>query len=171
MIEIDVNQQELDKFDEDFDKIVGYDPKLFSSDTKLLAMCLMSINNNLDDIKESLTYKHVDEGVTITTIDALGNIVCGDDYFENSYYGITGLYATDKYVITGTISIDEVISMIIKSNDVERARFLNMYLQLTPNQIDLLLEKYGEHIEPYIEYYQYHNPDAFNDYYKLKRTL
>jgi hypothetical protein len=74
MIEIDVDQQELDKFDEDFEKLVGYDPKLFSSDTKLLTMCLMSINNNLDDIKESLTYKHVDEGVTITTIDALSEI-------------------------------------------------------------------------------------------------
>jgi hypothetical protein len=119
----------------------------------------------------TLKYADKDKDYVITTIDALGNIVCGDDYFENRYYGITGLYATDKYVITGTISIDEVISMIIKSNDVERARFLNMYLQLTPNQIDLLLEKYGEHIEPYIEYYQYHNPDAFNDYYKLKRTL
>ena len=74
MIEIDVDQQGLDKFDEDFDKIVGYDPKLFSSDTKLLTMCLMSINNNLDDIKESLTYKSEDKSDTITTIDALSEI-------------------------------------------------------------------------------------------------
>lgn len=74
MIEIDVDQQEFDKFDKDFEKLVGYDPKLFSSDTKLLTMCLMSINNNLDDIKESLTYKNVDKDVTITTIDALSEI-------------------------------------------------------------------------------------------------
>ena len=74
MIGIEAEHQELDKFDKDFDKIVGYDPKLFSSDTKLLAMCLMSINNNLDDIKESLTYKNADKDVTITTIDALSEI-------------------------------------------------------------------------------------------------
>ena len=55
MIDIDIDKQESDKFnvDEDFESIVGYDPKLFSSDAKLLAVCLMNINNILDDIKNT----------------------------------------------------------------------------------------------------------------------
>jgi len=107
----------------------------------------------------------------LTEVEALGKIVSGDDYFENRYYDINGLYATDKMIIKRLVPREELVSMVIESNNVDRLRFLNMYLKFTDEEISKILEKYGNDMKAYIEYYQYGDKEAFNREYERKRTI
>ena len=103
----------------------------------------------------------------LTEVEALGNIVSGDDYFENRFYEITGLYATDRMRIKRLVPREELVSMVIESNNFERMKTLNMYLRFTPEEIEAILKKYGQAFKPYIEFYQYGDQEAFS----RKRTL
>ena len=98
----------------------------------------------------------------LTEVEALGRIVSGDDNFENEWYSITGLYATDKMKIKRLVPREELVSMVISSNNFKRMKFLNMYLKFTQKEIETILEQYGDVIKPYIEFYQYGNQEAFS---------
>lgn len=107
----------------------------------------------------------------LTEVDALGNIVSGDDYFENRFYGLKGLYATDKIIIKRLVPREELVAMVIASKDFDRMVTLNMYLKFTEPEIERILSTFGEEFEPYIAFYQYGDEKAFSKYYESKRTF
>ena len=122
-----------------------------------------------DKPESTLRYAEDKNNCLITEIEAKGKIICCDDTFENLSQGVEGIYASDTMIIKRIISREELIEMVYNSNNIDRAKTLNMYLKLTPEEIEFLLEKFKEPLIPYIEYYQYNDKDAFNVYYKLKK--
>lgn len=101
---------------------------------------------------------------SIVEVEASGSIVCGDDYFENRAQGLEGIYACETILPLKPFTRDEIVHAVLESGNIMRAGYLMAYVKLTPEEIEAFLQKYGEPLRPYIEYYQYGNERAFYEY-------
>ena len=90
----------------------------------------------------------------IREIEAKGMIICGNDYFENVEQGIEGIYACDTLLLKEPMSRDDIVATVFNSGNILRAEYIMPYVKLTPVEIYAFLQKYGDPLSPFIEYYQ-----------------
>ena len=120
------------------------------------------------NIEDTLRYAKDKDSFTITEVEASGNIICGDDYGDNSYYDFTGLYASDIFKIIRVIPRNEVIKMVVDSHNNNRVQRLIALTKLTEDEINYIKSVYNDiDTNAYINYYQYGDDQAF--YKKLSK--
>lgn len=115
-------------------------------------------------IEDTLRYRDKEKGTfEIVEVESLGNLVDGSNV-ENDYYGYETGYATDKFKIIKIVSREELIDIVLKSNNINRITRLIYSIPLSEEEIAKIKEMYSnkELINQYIDYYQYDKKDAFS---------
>ena len=116
------------------------------------------------NIEDTLRYRDKEKGTfEIVEVESLGNLVDGSNV-ENDYYGYETGYATDKFRIIKIITREELIDIVLKSNNINRITRLIYSITLSEEEIIKIKEMYPnkELINQYIDYYQYDKKDAFS---------
>ncbi|MBQ7789623.1 MAG: hypothetical protein IJ399_00010 [Bacilli bacterium] len=116
------------------------------------------------NIEDTLRYRDKEKGTfEIVEVESLGNLVDGSNV-ENDYYGYETGYATDKFRIIKIITREELIDIVLKSNNINRITRLIYSIPLSEEEITKIKEMYPnkELINQYIDYYQYDKKDAFS---------
>ena len=116
------------------------------------------------NIEDTLRYRDKEKGTfEIVEVESLGNLVDGSNV-ENDYYGYETGYATDKFRIIKIITREELIDIVLKSNNINRITRLIYSIPLSEEEIIKIKEMYPnkELINQYIDYYQYDKKDAFS---------
>ena len=82
---------------------------------------------------------------------------------ENDYYGYESGYASSEIEIIREVPREEMINMVINTNNINRVNRLIMSIPLTEEEINLIMERYANkgNVRQYIEYYQYGDKQAF----------
>ena len=116
------------------------------------------------NIEDTLRYRDKEKGTfEIVEVESLGNLVDGSNV-ENDYYGYETGYAPDKFKIIKIVSREELIDIVLKSNNINRITRLIYSIPLSEEEITKIKEMYSnkELINQYIDYYQYDKKDAFS---------
>ena len=125
------------------------------------------------NIEDTLRYRDKEKGTfEIVEVESLGNLVDGSNV-ENDYYGYETGYATDKFRIIKIITREELIDIVLKSNNINRITRLIYSIPLSEEEITKIKEMYPnkELINQYIDYYQYDKKDAFSFKKKINWTI
>lgn len=98
-----------------------------------------------------------DENTNICLVEGFGKVRIDNDetmeYFD--------LYATSDLTVLKVLEREEIINDVINKNCFSKARLIAGF-KLTDEEIDYMLQNsIGEHLEPYVDYYQRGDKKAF----------
>lgn len=107
------------------------------------------------------------EEIKIARVTAGKEIITFDDEY-NGYYDIS---ATREITINHILTRQEILNHMLKQNDYSVIRFVQGY-KLTAEEIDKIIKKfrYNPSLSLAIDYYQNGNRDAYNEFYKVKKS-
>ena len=114
-------------------------------------------------IEDTLRYRNRETNTfVIVEVEASGEIVDGSSV-ENDYYGYESGYASSEIEIIREVPREEMINMVINTNNINRVNRLIVSIPLTEEEINLIMERYANkgNVRQYIEYYQYGDEQAF----------
>lgn len=107
------------------------------------------------------------EEIKIARVTAGNEIITFDDEY-NGYYDIS---AARELTIDHIMTREEILNHMLKQSDFSLIRFVQGY-KLTKEEINEIIKKfkYNPALSLAIDYYQNGNHEAYNEFYKVKKS-